>query len=168
MARPPLQKNYIDPHVPHMCSHMVCMCGFNCTRLPTCEIKCSHMKHMWGQSNTCGYRLSTHACDTYDRTCELVWVGSCALTCGKNMRNYNNIQNPHVKMSCDFSVTASFMLVRWFSLVHHTVSISVCYTVCQNDILSLHIPLLTSCMMWIKSSNQVQLVHVSRCVERNA
>ena len=100
----PYGKITLNPHVAHMWITCVHMC-------PTCVVPispvCPHVVknfHMW---NTCEV-WQTHVyivcptCDTQEPTCDYMW-GSCGLlslsitrTCGMNVWNWNNTQNPHV------------------------------------------------------------------------
>ena len=90
----------MGPHVSHMCSHVAHMCCSDFTRLPTCEVDFSHLRHMLVLKTNVDIVCST--CNPHAATSGYMW-GSCGLlslritpTCEKNMWNWNDKQITNV------------------------------------------------------------------------
>ena len=96
----PLQKNHIestcDRHVGHMCSHVVHMCCFNFTLVPTCEDKISHVGHMWCPENAC-WNCVSHMWPTWAHMWPHVkFIHVCF---------YLLALRPHVEWTCEIGTT---------------------------------------------------------------
>ena len=89
-------------HVSHMCSHVAHMCCSDFTRLPTCEVDFSHLRHMLVLKTNVDIVCST--CNPHVAT-----LATCEAHAGSHLLALR----PHVKRICEIGITNKLQM--WIS-----------------------------------------------------